>query len=330
MRQNSVDNKLGLAELLSDFAADFHVRAFHLMVNCLADIMQQTCTLSKHNVYAQLRSHHACQVCNLNRVVQHILTIAGAIFQTAQKLNQLRMQAMHANRKGCLLASLLNLLLNLFLSLLDHFFNTGRMNTTVVNQLFQSNAGNLAAHRIKAGNNNCLRSIVDNQVNAGQSFQSADIATLATDNAALHLIIRQTNNGNGGLSDMVSSAALNCQRDNLASLSVSIILSLLLQLLDHHCGIMLNLIFERLQQLLLCLVTCQTGDTLQLYLTFLQQGFSLILSSVQSLLLRCQLLFLAFEGLHFSVQVFFLLLQTALLTLQVTTSVFIFTFHFRT
>ena len=161
MRQNCVDNQIGLAELLGDFAADFHMGTFHFVVDGLANIVQETGTLSQNYVHAQLASHYASQICYLHRVVQHVLAIAGAVTQTAQQLNQLRMQAMHAHCKGGLLASFLNLLLNLFLCLLHHLFNTGRMDTTIVDELFQSDACNLAAHGVKAGNNNSLGGIIN-------------------------------------------------------------------------------------------------------------------------------------------------------------------------
>ena len=93
---------------------------------------------------------------------------------------------------------------------------------------------------------------------------------------------------------------------------------------------MLNLFLEGLQQLLLCFVTSQSGNTLQFNLTFFQHCLSLLLSSVQALFLGSQLFFLAFEGFDFTVQIFFFLQQTTLLTLQVVTSVFIFTLHFGT
>ena len=300
------------------------------MVNSLADIMQQAGTLSQNNVNTKLRSHYTCQVGNLNRMVQDILTIAGTIFQAAQQLNQFGVQTMHSDSKGSLFAGFLNLLLNLFLCLFNHFLNAGRMNTTIINQFFQSDTGNLAAYRIKAGNNNSLRSIIDNQINAGQGFQSTDVTAFTTDNAALHFIVRQAYYGNGGFRYMVCCTTLNCQGDNFSCLAVSLILSLLLQILNHHSRFVLNLVLEGLQQLLLCFVTGQSGNTLQFNLTFFQHCLSLLLSSVQALFLGSQLFFLAFEGFDFTVQIFFFLQQTTLLTLQVVTSVFIFTLHFGT
>ena len=54
MRQNSIDNQVGLTELLGNFAANFNVRAFHFMVDSLADIMQQASTFSQNNVNTDL------------------------------------------------------------------------------------------------------------------------------------------------------------------------------------------------------------------------------------------------------------------------------------
>ena len=106
---------------------------------------------------------------------------------------------------------------------------------------------------------------------------------------------------------MVCCTTLNCQGDNLSCLAVCLILCLLLQILNHHSRFMLNLLLEGLQQLLLGFVTGQSGNTLQLYLTFFQHRISLLLSSVQALFLGSQLFFLAFKGFDFAVQVFFFL-----------------------
>ena len=171
---------------------------------------------------------------------------------------------MYADSESSLFACFLNFLLNFFLCFFNHFFDTGRMNTTIVNQFFQSNAGNFTTNRIKAGNNNSFRSIVDNQVDTGQSFQSADVTTFTTDNTAFHFIIGQTYNRNSSFCNMVSGTTLDSQRNNLASFLISLILCLLLQILNQHCGLMFNLVLQRLQKLLFSFVTGQAGQTLQL------------------------------------------------------------------
>lgn len=43
----------------------------------------------------------------------------------------------------------------------------------------------------------------------GYSLERADISALASDYAALHLVVGQSDNGNGGLRRMVCGAALN-------------------------------------------------------------------------------------------------------------------------
>ena len=98
---------------------------------------------------------------------------------------------MHTYRKSSLLACFFDLLFDLFLCFFNHFLDTGRMDTTVVDQFFQSNAGNLTAYGVKTGNNYRLRRIVNDQVNTGQSFQCPDISALTANDTAFHFIIRQ-------------------------------------------------------------------------------------------------------------------------------------------
>ena len=57
------------------------------------------------------------------------------------------------------------------------------------------------------------------------SLQGADIAALAADDAALHLIVGQGHHGHRGLRHMVGGTTLNGQRDDLAGLGVGFVLN---------------------------------------------------------------------------------------------------------
>ncbi len=60
------------------------------------------------------------------------------------------MDAMNTDLKDCVLAFLADHGLNFFLSLLNHLFNTSWMNTSINNQLLQSDPCDLSADWIKA------------------------------------------------------------------------------------------------------------------------------------------------------------------------------------
>ena len=86
------------------------------------------------------------------------------------------------------------------------------MDAAVGDQLFKRNARDLAAHRIECGNDNRLRRIVDDQIDARRDFERADIASFATDDTALHIVVRQRDHRNGRLRHMIGGALLNRQR----------------------------------------------------------------------------------------------------------------------
>ena len=62
------------------------------------------------------------------------------------------------------------------------------MNTSVLNQLVQSQAGDFTANRIKAGQDDGFRRVIYNDFNTGSRFQSTDITSFATDDTTFDLI----------------------------------------------------------------------------------------------------------------------------------------------
>ena len=60
--------------------ANTYMRSFHLMVNALTNIMQQSGPFGQRHIHAQLCCHQSCQMSHLNGMTQDILAIAGAIF----------------------------------------------------------------------------------------------------------------------------------------------------------------------------------------------------------------------------------------------------------
>lgn len=107
------------------------------MVNRLADIVQQTGTLGKRNVCAKLGGHHAGNVRLFDRVYKYILTVAGAVAESAQNFDKLGIDSVNAGFKGRLFAGLLDDLFDLAAAFFDHFFNACRMDTAVGNELFK-------------------------------------------------------------------------------------------------------------------------------------------------------------------------------------------------
>ena len=71
---------------------------------------------------------------------------------------------------------------------LEHLLDAVRVDPPVQHQLLQREPAHLAAHRIEARQQHRLRRVIDDQIDAGDGLEGADVATLAADDAALHLV----------------------------------------------------------------------------------------------------------------------------------------------
>ncbi len=67
-------------------------------------------------------------------MLEHVLPIAGAISQSTKQFDDLRVHIVNADVKDSLFTFFANALLNVFLSLLYHFFNARWVNASVDNE----------------------------------------------------------------------------------------------------------------------------------------------------------------------------------------------------
>ena len=75
--------------------------------------------------------------------------------------------------------------------LVDDFLDAARMDASVGHELLERQARDLAAHRIEARDDDRVRRVVDDDVDAGRELERADVSAFAADDAALHLVVRQ-------------------------------------------------------------------------------------------------------------------------------------------
>ena len=110
--------------------------------------------------------------------------------QPAQQLDDLRRQAGHAGLVGGRLAGLADDDVDLGARLGDDLLDPPGVDAAVLDELGQGQAGDLAPDRVEAADEHRLGRVVDDQVDAGGLLQGADVAALAADDAALHLVRR--------------------------------------------------------------------------------------------------------------------------------------------
>ena len=73
------------------------------------------------------------------------------------------------------------------------------MDAAVLDQLLERRARDLAAEAVEGREDDGLRRVVDDEVDAGEVLERADVAALAADDPALHVVRRQLDDGHGRL-----------------------------------------------------------------------------------------------------------------------------------
>ena len=200
----------------------------------------------------------------------------------------------------------------------------GGVDAAVGNELFQGQPGDFPADRLKAGDGDGLRRVVDDEVHARQRLDGPDVAALAANDAAFHLVIGQGNHTDGQLSHGVGCAALNGLGHNLACAGLALLLHPGLHLFDLEGSLMGHFALHLLDEVILCLVSGEAGDLFQHSRLALLDGVDLLLFLLHGRVLLSQRFFLLLNGLQLAVQVFFLLLQTVFLPLQIGSAGFFF------
>ena len=76
-------------------------------------------------------------MCDLDGVVEHVLTVGRAVFLTAEQLDELGVQVVHAGLERGALALLLDDAVDLLAGLFDQILDAGGVDAAVGNELLQ-------------------------------------------------------------------------------------------------------------------------------------------------------------------------------------------------
>ena len=108
-------------------------------------------------------------------MVQHVLAVRGAIAQTSQGVDELRVEIVDARIERGLLAGLVT---RWFTSLtaLSYISSMRAVDAPVGDEVLHGDAADLAAHRVEAGDGDALRRVVDDEVQPVSCLERADVA----------------------------------------------------------------------------------------------------------------------------------------------------------
>ena len=263
VRLDGVHDLGSLAEAAGQVGADDGVAALHLVVDRLAQVVQQAGALRRDGVQTQLGGHDAGEVGHLQRVVQHVLAVRGAVAQAAQRAHELGVQVVDAGVERGLLARFLDALVHERLGLAEHLLDARRMDAAVGHEVLHRHAADLATDRVEARDGHALRGVVDDEVRAGQLLERADVAALAADDTSLEVVGGDMDGGHGGFGRVVGRHALDGEAEDGASLLVGLRLRARLGIADDGRGLVRHLVLEGVEQLRLRLVRRHAGHALE-------------------------------------------------------------------
>ena len=172
----------------------------------------------------------------------------------------------------------------------------------------ESQTGYFTANWVESRKNNRFRSIVNNDFNAGSSFQCTDIATFTSDNTSFDFIRLDMEYCNGILNSRFCSYPLDRLYYNTFRFLVSSQFRIIHDVVDIGLGLCLSFLFQWFHQAFFCLFGGQSGDCFQLLDFLLLQFVKLFFFLVYNDKLRFQILFDSF-GFHLLALNFFLALS---------------------
>src|SRR5436305_1254514 len=121
------------------------------------------------------------------------------ISQPAEDLHELLVEVAAVRLEDRLLARLADVVLELRLRLVVHLLDAGRVDAPVLDQLHERQLRRLTADAVERRQDDGLRRVVDDEVDAGEMLEGANVAALAADDPALHVVGRELDERDGRL-----------------------------------------------------------------------------------------------------------------------------------
>ena len=114
-----------------------------------ASRLEETGTLCELRIESQLRGHDAAEVGDFTGVLQNVLGVTGAVFQTSDEADDLGVHVVDPQVEGGRLTGLLYRLVELFFHLLDYLLDPRRVNPAVGNEPLQGDPCRLATNGVE-------------------------------------------------------------------------------------------------------------------------------------------------------------------------------------
>ena len=271
------------------------MRALDLVRHRLADVVQERGALGRLHARSELRRHHAAEVHDLERVLEDVLSVARPEAEPPEDLHQLFVELAAVGLEHRLLAGLEDVILHLGLRLVVHLLDPSRMDAPVLDQLDERHLRGLAADAVEGREHDRLRRVVDDEVDAGEVLERADVATLAADDPPLHVVGRELDERDRGLGRVRRCDSLQRVGDEVPRAPLRLRPRLLLHLAHVARELVPDEIRGALEQVLLRLDDGHPGDPLEVAELALLRFLQLLVEHLRRLLAVGETLFTTLE-----------------------------------
>ena len=231
-----------------------------------------------------------------------VLAIAGAELETSEAFNLARLHVVNPNVEGGFLSGLEDDLLHLRLRALDHLFDAGRVNASVPDERLHGPPRHFPANAVEPADHDHAGGVIHDDVHSGSLLKRADVAALATDDTALHLVARQVHRRDDALGAMIGRVALDGDPEHSARLAFGILLGLGNAAGDPLGAFLLQFYLETAQQESLRLLAGKPRDLVEGDLLLLDETLQLRLLGVDFLALEGKASLQAFDVVLFLVE----------------------------
>ena len=176
------------AELLEDAPSDLDVGALYLVIDRLADVVEEGAGLRDRDIRAELFGEHAGDVRHLDRVLEHVLPVARPEVEPAEDGENARVEVEHTDLVGGLLTLILDDGVHLLARLLDLVLDAGRLHAAVLDEPLERDLCHGAAYRVEAREEHSAGRVVDDDLNTCRALERLDVAALLADDLTLHVV----------------------------------------------------------------------------------------------------------------------------------------------
>ena len=230
----------------------------------LADVVQERAALGDGRIEPELRGQRRGDVRRFHQMLQHVLTVARPVLESAEELDHLGVDVRDPDLRHRVLTGPADPLVDLGEGSLVDLLDPGGVDPSVLHQLLEREARSLPPDRIEAAEDHGLGGVVDDQVHAGRRLERPDVATLAADDPPLHVLARKREHADRGFRGLLGRDPLDRDRHDLPSALLPFLTRDLLYLADLRHGRALGVVDQRCEELFACLGRGHPGDAFEL------------------------------------------------------------------